>query len=482
MAGPHYGHVRRVQVTALRSHPERGGAGPLRRLAGTLNPRRWGFPARSAAVSATVVFVALTVAGVGLIAVLYHSLLRGVDDVTAGRVRDLVADLEDDDPNVIEGSQLQTNGRVAMVQVVARDGKVLVRSDSAPSTPLVPFADVTATLRSGIELGSYHGYEMRVSTQRATSAIGSFAVEVAGATERSASEATTVALLLAAAAPVVIGVAAAASYTLVTRSLRSVGAIRTRVEEISSSQLAERVPVPAHRDEIAALALTMNEMLSRIELGHTAQQRFIGDASHELRSPLATIITTLEVGEAHPELLVEELSGTLLPEAHRMQALLDDLLLLARADERGLTLRHEVVSLGALADDEITRLKRQTATDVHTDIAPANVMGDPGALLRVVRNLVENAARHARSRIDVEVGAQDGRSTLIVTDDGPGIPESERRRVFDRFVRLDSDRSREGGGTGLGLSIVAEIVAAHHGTIGVDEPPGGGTRVTVSFP
>ena len=126
-------------------------------------------------------------------------------------------------------------------------------------------------------------------------------------------------------------------------------AIRNRVAEISTSDLAERVPVPASRDEIAALAVTMNEMLSRIEAGHRAQQRFLGDASHELRSPLATIISGLEAAEVHPELLDAELAiNTLLPEAHRMRLLIEDLLLLARADEQSLVLRKEQVLLGDL--------------------------------------------------------------------------------------------------------------------------------------
>jgi signal transduction histidine kinase len=293
----------------------------------------------------------------------------------------------------------------------------------------------------------------------------------------------TVIIALAIAAPIVIAVSAAATYMLVARSMRSVDAIRSRVADITTSDLAERVPVPESRDEIAALAETMNEMLARIEAGHTAQQRFVGDASHELRSPLATIISALEVAVAHPELLDEELAaGTLIPEAHRMQALVDDLLLLARADERGLVVCREDVDLDDIAADEAQRLRRETSLAVHTELTPTRLVGDARALSRVLRNLLENAALHAASRIDVAVASGGGDATVSVTDDGPGIPEADRERVFDRFVRLDPDRSRAGGGAGLGLAIVREIVAAHRGSVTVHDRPGGGTRMTIQLP
>ncbi len=186
---------------------------------------------------------------------------------------------------------------------------------------------------------------MRVSGQKVNTAHGEYTVIVGGGSEAVEATARTVALLLACGAPVIVGVAAAASYWLVRRSLESVDAIRSRVAEISASDLTERVPVPGSRDEISALAVTMNEMLARIEAGHRAQQRFVGDASHELRSPLTTIISGLEAAEHHPELLSTELaSKILLPEAHRMRTLIDDLLLLARADEKRLVIRKEEIS------------------------------------------------------------------------------------------------------------------------------------------
>jgi signal transduction histidine kinase len=247
--------------------------------------------------------------------------------------------------------------------------------------------------------------------------------------------------------------------------------------------LAERVPVPSSRDEIAALAVTMNEMLSRIEAGHLAQQRFLGDASHELRSPLATIISGLEVAEAHPDLLNAELAiNTLLPEAQRMRMLIEDLFLLARADERKLVRHKEEVALDDVAEAEAARARREAGCTIHTDIRPARLTGDPAAISRMIRNLVDNAVRHANSRISIEVSSRNGTATVTVSDDGPGIAPAERARVFERFVRLDSNRSRSGGGAGLGLAIVAEVVAAHGGTVTIDDRPGGGTKMIVALP
>jgi signal transduction histidine kinase len=434
-------------------------------------------------VSAIVVLVALTAAGAGLIAVLYNSLLAAVDDAAAGRVQDIVTALQTDLPNDLDADLLATDQRVVAVQLISADGKVAARSALAPDTPLTPVNGFGTSLRRGMSGEAVPNHDMRISGQTAITPSGRYTVLVGGGSEAAESTARTVALLLAGAAPIVIAVAATASYWLVRRSLRSVDAIRGRVAEISTSDLAERVPVPTTRDEISALALTMNEMLGRIEAGHRAQQQFVGDASHELRSPLATLISGLEVAKAHPELLDAMLTtDTLLPEAHRMRVLIDDLLLLARADERELMLRNEEVALDDIAAGEAERLRRDTELAIDTDISPTRLIGDPLATSRVIRNLLDNAVRHAKSRIEIDVQSRNGNAILTVGDDGPGIAAAERDRVFGRFVRLDSDRSRTGGGSGLGLAIVAEVVSAHRGTVTIEDRPGGGTAITVVLP
>jgi signal transduction histidine kinase len=442
-----------------------------------------GVSARSAAVSAIVVLVALTVAGAVLDAILYRSLLDAVDDATTARVKNIVEELRSEPPGSLDSAQLATDQHVVAVQLIAPDGKVIKRSGLAPDTALIPVTQFDLSLRRGIPDDAVPSDNMRISGQRVNTPTGTYTVLVGGGSEAVEATARTVALLFACGAPIIIAVAASASYWLVRRSLQSVDAIRSRVADISASDLAERVPVPTSRDEISALAVTMNEMLARIEAGHRMQQRFVSDASHELRSPLATIISGLEVVEAHPELLDAELAvGTLLPEAHRMRALIEDLLLLARADEQRLVLRNEQVILGDLAEVEAARVQRDTGCEIHTDIAPASLIGDPAAMGRVIRNLMENAVRHAKSRVDIRVGSRDGAAVLTVSDDGTGIAPADRGRVFERFVRLDEARARSGGGTGLGLAIVAEVVAAHGGTVTIDDRPGGGTAMIVTLP
>lgn len=434
-------------------------------------------------MSAIVVLCALGVAGAGLDAILYRTLLTGVDYAAAERVHDITKALQSDSLDDLDNALLHTDQRVVATQLIGPDGNVVKRSGSAPKTPLVAADQFDFNLRRGLPDDAVAGDDMRVSGQKVATRSGVYTVLVGGGSEAVEGTARAIAILLACSAPVIVAVVAGATYWLVRRSLQSMDAIRARVADISTSDLAERVPVPDSHDEIAALAVTMNEMLSRLEAGHRAQQRFVGDASHELRSPLATIISGLEVAEAHPDLLDADLAvNTLLPEAQRMHTLIEDLLLLARADEQTLLRRKEQVALDDLARVEADRARRDTQRVVHTDIHPVRLEADPVAMSRMIRNLVENAVRHAVSCVGVAVGGRDGAAVLTVSDDGPGIAPADRSRVFERFVRLDSDRARSGGGAGLGLAIVAEIVAAHGGTVTIEDPPSGGTKMIVTLP
>jgi signal transduction histidine kinase len=446
-------------------------------------PWSWGISARSAVVAATVVFVALTAAGAILAGVLYRSMLSGIDSTAAARVGEIAASLENGGASGLDPDLLRTDERILAVQVITPAGTVVRRSTSAPDTPMIPISQIGDGLHIGTpERQSPYG-QVRFSAQTVDGPGGRYTVLVAEGSQVVFATVKAVVIALALAAPIVVAVSAAMTYVLVSRSMRSVDAIRTRVAEISTSDLTERVPVGEKRDEISALALTMNEMLARIEAGHSAQQRFVGDASHELRSPLTTIISALEMAVAHPELLNAELAeATLIPEAHRMQALLDDLLLLARADERGLTMAHDDVDLDDLVAAETERLSREVSLNVSTDVTPTRIVGDSVRLSRMLRNLLDNGARHAESQVFVSAHAAGEHAVITVEDDGPGIPVADRERVFGRFVRLDANRSRSAGGAGLGLAIVREIVVAHQGTVAISDRPGGGTRIVVQLP
>lgn len=432
-------------------------------------------------MSASVVLLALSFAAASLLTLLYFALIRTVDDVAASRVHDIARALQTEGPGDLGPRLLMRNNQVVVVQLVDSAGTVVAHSSGAPARVAAAGA-FGPKLTRGVRPVPFADNDLRLSGQSVQTPTGAYTIIVGGTTEGVESTVKSAALVLAVAAPAITVAAALASHWLVRRSLRSVEMIRARVAEISATGLSERVPVPPRHDEISALAETMNAMLARVHDGHRAQQQFVGDASHELRNPLTTIISALEVCIAHPELLTVELAeGALLPEAQRMRALVEDLLLLARADERGLRRGGTSVLLDEVAEAEAARM-RQRAASVFVTASPTPVVADPAAMARAVHNLLDNATRHASSRVDVSVRQDGPDAVLVVADDGPGIPEGDRARVFERFVRLDAGRSRQAGGTGLGLAIVAEIIAAHDGTAKITDTPGGGATVTVVFP
>jgi signal transduction histidine kinase len=283
--------------------------------------------------------------------------------------------------------------------------------------------------------------------------------------------------------PLMVVLVGATTWRLVGRTLRPVESIRREVAEISVSELHRRVPVAGGGDEVTRLAATMNQMLERLEQGQETLRRFVSDASHELRSPIAAIRQNVEVALAHPDqTTMKELAETVQAEGLRVQQLIEDLLLLARGEE-GTPAPGRPVDLDDLMFAEAARLRGATSLRIDTTgVSAGRIIGDERSLSRVLHNLGENAARHAAGTIAFSLRESNGQVVAAVDDDGPGIPESERDRVFDRFVRLDEARTRDDGGAGLGLSIVAQVVAAHHGTVLVDATPLGGARFELRFP
>ena len=230
----------------------------------------------------------------------------------------------------------------------------------------------------------------------------------------------------------------------------------------------------------------MNAMLDRVEVATTSQQRFVADASHELRSPLTRIRSELEVDLAHPGTADPEATRrSALDEIERMQRLVEDLLALARHDNdpTSITVARAVVDLDDVVFHEIHR--RQPTIGIGIDcagVSAAQVRGDAGQLARLVRNLLDNAIRHARTRVTVDLSEHAEVAVLTVADDGPGIPSDDHERVFERFTRLDFARPADEGGTGLGLTIARAITVRHHGTIHIDEGYHFGARFVVQLP
>jgi signal transduction histidine kinase len=307
---------------------------------------------------------------------------------------------------------------------------------------------------------------------------------VGHSTEEADAAVGTVIQLLLFALPVLDLIVFGLMVLVVGRALRPVERLRREVDTITAASLGERIAHPGTDDEIGRLATTMNRMLGRLDDSQRAQRRFISDASHELKSPLASLRQYAEVARDYPGRISEaDLAEAVLDESGRLERLVRNLLLLARADEQTLTLGATSVDLDDLVLAEAARLRASTSLTVDASgVGPARVGGDEGLLGQVTRNLADNAARHAASTVRLSVSTRDARAIVTVEDDGGGIPLADRERVFERFVRLDEARGRDSGGTGLGLAIVRELASAHGGTVVIDESALGGARVIVSLP
>jgi signal transduction histidine kinase len=279
--------------------------------------------------------------------------------------------------------------------------------------------------------------------------------------------------------PLLVGLVAVLTWWLAGRALRPVEAIRAEAAAITASTIHRRVPEPDTDDEIGRLARTMNSMLDRLEHASLQQRRFVSDASHELRSPVASIRTQLEVALRRDDPDWPTVAEKVLAEDRRLDEAVTELLELARAEE-GKIAEPTDVDL-----DEIVLEETARGYPVPIDtrrVSAGRVRGNGAQLARAVRNLLDNAARHARAHVEVSLEARDDDVVLTVDDDGPGIPTDERSHVFDRFTRLDEGRARDAGGVGLGLPIVRAVAERHSGTVTVEDAPIGGARFVLRLP
>lgn len=362
-----------------------------------------------------------------------------------------------------------------ILQIIGPDGSVRAASEDAReklgSTPL-PIDDDPQTM-------TVDGESVLVVSEDIE---GDQTLVLAVSMDDDAETLATVATLLAIAVPLLLLLVAVTTWLVVGRALRPVERIREEVDGITAERLHQRVPVPETADEIAALATTMNGMLDRLDAAATAQRRFVSDASHELRSPLATIRQHAELAQAHPEVTsIDELAEVVSEEGLRLQGIVESLLLLARLDE-GVTTHDDAVDLDDIALGEVRRLRGAGIEVDGSGIHAARVHGDPRLLGQLVRNLADNAARHSQGRVAIGVTPSVGHVFVTVEDDGAGVPAEERERIFERFVRLDEARSRDAGGSGLGLAIARGIAASARGTLAVDDSRWGGARFVLTLP
>ncbi len=435
-------------------------------------------------ILATVVVLAvLGIGSVALIVAQRQTLTQGLDEgisqhldqiqalVGAGQVPTILTGLGDDD---------------TVAQVVLIDGTVIASSANVLGMPPIidgPPDGWTETL-STIELGIDTESSFRLLSRRVDGPDGPRVIHVAAILDEVDQSARVVASSLTVVVPSAAAILALLVWWLVGRTLRPVEAIRAEVDDIGSGDLARRVSEPHGGDEIARLARTMNAMLDRVEAAARRQQGFVADASHELRSPLTRIRSEIEVDLAHPG--GADLAAThrsVLEETTALERLVADLLHLARSDVGAGSLRRDALDLDDIVLSEGLRLRtsRRVTVDL-SHVTAAQVQGDADQLARVVRNLLDNAARHAAESVTVTLVERDSEAVLAVADDGPGIPADQHEKVFERFTRLDDARDQASGGTGLGLAICRDIVGRHGGTIVIDGSHRPGARFVVTFP
>ena len=366
-----------------------------------------------------------------------------------------------------------------LIQVV--DSKGLVVSASAnlagaqPITPLRPGIRNVANVPGRPE-------EFRVLVREISSGSAQVTLLVGVNNDDVTDPVTILTRLLAVTVPAVVLVLGALTWWLTGRTLRPVEKMRVELAEITGSNLGRRVAEPATGDEVDRLAHTMNETLDRLEGAIRRQQRFVADASHELRSPLTRMRAELEVDLASGDLSdPTRTAQSVLEETIDLQQLVEDLLHLARGNDDVADSDFRPVDLDDIVLREARRLRERGRVAVDLKgVAAAQTIGDPHQLARAVRNLLENAERHAASTVTVGLDETDGRVLLTVCDDGDGISPEDRDIIFERFTRLDDARTRDTGGTGLGLAIVRDIIKRHHGTVDLDSSAE--TRFVVELP
>jgi signal transduction histidine kinase len=454
-------------------------------------PALRGVRGRSTAVAVLVVAVALAVGATAFILILQRALISSVQSTAAARADEVIAQIRDEGLKGLD-DDLASRTRTGLVtQVVDASGQVVsassVRASGKPlTTQVAADGEVTQVRLSRVPiLDEDDPYLLEVGGVR--SGGQTYQVIVASPIGAQQQSVRTALVLLLVGAPLLLLLVAVATWLLVGRTLDPVERIRRRVSEIGGSTVSERIPVPPTDDEIARLAVTMNEMLGRLEESHRTQRRFVADASHELRSPLTTLSAAVELASADSTIATwQELSPVMNSEIDRMSLLVSGLLLLASADEHTIRLALDDVDLDDLVEREVRRLRSTGTLQVTADVRPVRVTGDADRLAQVLANIADNAARHARSTVAVTLApertAAGAGALLVVEDDGPGVPEEDRERVFERFVRLDDSRERSKGGSGLGLAIVRELVLAHAGSVRIGSSASGGCRVEVRLP
>jgi signal transduction histidine kinase len=461
------------------------------------SPARWwrrrSLRARITVLATALFTLTLIFAGGALLFTVGKSLLNTLD-ASARRTGNEVA-------NLVETNRLPkilvtgSGGGVSYVQVVDQNNAVVAASPNADAGVSMLHNDELARARNGKALDvsgnrASTDQPLRIIVVPANLSGGQRSVIVATDLGRVAESSRLLERYLLFGVPLGVLAMAALTWWVVGLTLRPVDALQRGAAQLSATGLSRsRLPVPTAEDEIHSLATTLNDMLDRLDIATTKQRRFVGDAAHELRSPIASLRLQLEIaGRLGESAELKELADDALVDVGRLSNLIDDLLALARSDERGALTNRAPVRLAELVTSVTAGYAYARVGVVAEGFSKAVVIADRDGLHRVLVNLIDNAIRYARTKVVVTVRtepapagpghARRGWAIVEVSDDGPGVPANKRERVFDRFYRMDTARSRAEGGTGLGLSIVREIVTAHAGTVTLhDNEPGLQVRI-----
>jgi signal transduction histidine kinase len=446
--------------------------------------RRRSLRARLTLTTSVGLAVALAVAAVLLLNALRLSLNRGLDDSARQGATEVAALIDQDrlpDPVPVAAGTLT-------IQVLDAQGRITDASPGADRlVPLLPPALARQVARAsqarmlpGPPLGMPS--PLRVV---AVSADGGQVVIAAESYAQVSDSLATLARALLIGTPLLFGLLALVTWLVTGYTLRPIAALRRGAAEVTQTGVPRGdLPVPLARDEVRSLAVTLNDMLSRLADAQQRQRDMVSDTAHELRSPIASIRAQLEVALDHPDGVDwAETARDVHADTLRLARLAENLLLLARLDDN--RIRRSPVDLAAVCGSVSGRYGAARVPVKADAPAPCVVAGDPDALSRLLVNLLDNAVRHAAGQVSASVRARDGWAVLEVTDDGPGIPAEDTERAFGRFSRLDGARSRTGEesteGAGLGLAIVRATAEAHGGSVTLQDA-GPGLRAVVRLP
>jgi signal transduction histidine kinase len=434
--------------------------------------QRLSLRARLIVIGVLGVATALAIGSVALYAVLTLVSYRTMDDAGTATATDVAALVDQGqlpEPIPVTGSEI--------VQVIDSSNRVVSAStDADQMTAILLPREIDTALAGHVEVpGSRGGLAtpLRVVAVSAGTSDAPRTVVVAQQFDDLRHSQHILKVTLLATYPLLLAVLALIAWRVVGAALRPVETLRSSAERISGTGQDTRLPVPSSRDEIHALAVTLNSMLDRLAAARARQRAFVADAAHELRSPLASMQTQLEVAQR----LGEDTPGTgdLHAEVLRMTGLVEDLLMLARLDADSAPARApQSLSVRPWVQEVVERYAGARVPVRTCDVDGLVVRGHPDELRRALANLVDNAVRHASTGVEVSAREEGQHVIVEVADDGAGIPVEDRERVFERFTRLDEARDRDAGGSGLGLSIVRELVHRSGGSVLLESSPGHG--------